>query len=80
MSRTFSQSDVASHNTADSLWVIIDEDVYDLTKFQDEHPGKLPAASRFVLWNQCADVFCYHPGGKKSMLALCYLLDGFSQY
>jgi cytochrome b involved in lipid metabolism len=39
MSKTFSQSDVASHNTGDNLWIIVDEDVYDLTKFQDEHPG-----------------------------------------
>jgi cytochrome b involved in lipid metabolism len=39
MSKTFSQSDVASHNKADNLWIIVDEDVFDLTKFQDEHPG-----------------------------------------
>jgi len=39
MSKTFSTSDVASHNKSDNLYVIIDEDVYDLTKFQDEHPG-----------------------------------------
>jgi cytochrome b involved in lipid metabolism len=30
---------VASHNKGDNLWIIVDEDVYDLTKFQDEHPG-----------------------------------------
>lgn len=41
MSKTFTKDDVASHNKPDSLWVVIDEDVYDLTKFQDEHPGKL---------------------------------------
>lgn len=41
MSKTFSQDDVASHGKGDSLWIIVDEDVYDLTKFQDEHPGKL---------------------------------------
>jgi cytochrome b involved in lipid metabolism len=41
MSKTFSQSDVASHQTSEDLWIIVDEDVYDLTKFQDEHPGKL---------------------------------------
>lgn len=41
MSKAFSQSDVASHNKGDNLWIIVDEDVYDLTKFQDEHPGKL---------------------------------------
>jgi cytochrome b involved in lipid metabolism len=39
MSKSFSASDVASHNKADNLWIIVDEDVYDLTKFQDEHPG-----------------------------------------
>jgi cytochrome b involved in lipid metabolism len=46
MSQTFSQSDVASHNKGDNLWIIVDEDVYDLTKFQDEHPGKTVSLSR----------------------------------
>lgn len=40
MSKTFSASDVASHNKAEDLYIVVDEDVYDLTKFQDEHPGK----------------------------------------
>ena len=39
MSKTFAASDVASHNKPDNLYIIVDEDVYDLTKFQDEHPG-----------------------------------------
>ncbi|KAB8337255.1 hypothetical protein FH972_021557 [Carpinus fangiana] len=39
MSKTFSTSDVSSHNKPDSLYIIVDEDVYDVTKFQDEHPG-----------------------------------------
>lgn len=39
MAQRFSVADVASHNKADNLWLIVDEDVYDLTKFQDEHPG-----------------------------------------
>jgi len=34
MSGTFSKEDVQSHNKADNLWIIVDEDVYDLTKFQ----------------------------------------------
>ncbi|KIW20741.1 hypothetical protein PV08_01319 [Exophiala spinifera] len=42
MSKTFSLADVSSHNKADSLYIVVDEDVYDLTKFQDEHPGKSP--------------------------------------
>lgn len=39
MSKSFSPSDVASHNKPDNLYVIVDQDVYDLTKFQEEHPG-----------------------------------------
>lgn len=39
MSQTFTKDDVASHNKADNLWIIVDEEVYDLTKFQDDHPG-----------------------------------------
>jgi cytochrome b involved in lipid metabolism len=41
MAKTFSKEDVASHSKGDSPWIIIDEDVYDVSKFQDEHPGKL---------------------------------------
>lgn len=39
MSGTFSTSDVQAHSKPDDLWIIVDQDVYDLTKFQDEHPG-----------------------------------------
>lgn len=42
MSQTFSTSDVASHKSTEDLYIIVDEDVYDLTTFQDEHPGKQP--------------------------------------
>jgi len=40
MSKTFSAADVASHNKPDSLYIIVDEDVYDVSTFQDEHPGE----------------------------------------
>lgn len=39
MSKTFSTADVASHNKATDLYLIVDEDVYDLTTFQENHPG-----------------------------------------
>lgn len=39
MSKTFSTADVAQHNKTADLYIVVDEDVYDLTKFQDEHPG-----------------------------------------
>lgn len=49
MSKTFSSADVATHNKANSLYIVVDEDVYDLTTFQDEHPGEsclVPTFSR----------------------------------
>jgi cytochrome b involved in lipid metabolism len=49
MSKTFSKDAVASHNKGDSLWIVIDEDVYDVTKFQDEHPGKFFLLIRALL-------------------------------
>ena len=39
MSKTFTKDDVAAHKSKDDLFIIVDDDVYDLTKFQDEHPG-----------------------------------------
>ncbi|KAF5227589.1 hypothetical protein FOXYS1_16062, partial [Fusarium oxysporum] len=39
MSKVFTTSDVASHNKPGDLYIIVDGDVYDLTKFQDDHPG-----------------------------------------
>lgn len=35
----FSPKEVAQHNTAGDIWVIIDQDVFDLSSFVDEHPG-----------------------------------------
>lgn len=39
MSKVFKAEEVAAHNSAKDLYIIVDEDVYDLTAFQDEHPG-----------------------------------------
>lgn len=36
MSKSFTAADVAKHNKGDDLFIIVDEDVYDLTSFQDE--------------------------------------------
>ena len=40
MSKTFTPADVASHKSADTgMYIIVDNSVYDVTKFVDEHPG-----------------------------------------
>jgi cytochrome b involved in lipid metabolism len=37
--KTFSATEVAQHNKRGDLWVTIDYEVYDLSKFVDLHPG-----------------------------------------
>ena len=39
MSGRFTVEEVAEHNTRDSLWIIIDDDVIDITDYAAVHPG-----------------------------------------
>ncbi|KXX76356.1 Acyl-CoA dehydrogenase [Madurella mycetomatis] len=63
MSKTFTQSDVASHNKADSLWIVVDGDVYDLTKFQDDHPGGKKILQRVAGKDASKQFWKYHNEG-----------------
>lgn len=44
----FDASEVAKHNTEDNCWVIINNEVYDVTKFLDDHPGGKEAIMLFA--------------------------------
>ena len=37
--RTITWEEVKKHNSAESLWVVINGKVYDVTEFAKEHPG-----------------------------------------
>ncbi|KAJ3334550.1 hypothetical protein HDU93_007760 [Gonapodya sp. JEL0774] len=39
MSKSFTTSEVAQHDRDGNAWIIIDGDVYDVSKFAQEHPG-----------------------------------------
>jgi alkylation response protein AidB-like acyl-CoA dehydrogenase len=60
MAKRFSTADVASHNKGDNLWIIVDEDVYDLTKFQDEHPGGKKILQRVAGKDASKQFWKYH--------------------
>ncbi|EEB91892.1 hypothetical protein MPER_09677 [Moniliophthora perniciosa FA553] len=40
---TFTREQVSKHNKREDLWVIIDSNVYDLSKFASLHPGGIAA-------------------------------------
>lgn len=60
MSKTFSTADVASHNSASDLYIIVDQDVYDLTAFQDEHPGGKKILTRVAGKDASKQFWKYH--------------------
>ncbi|TAQ83253.1 hypothetical protein B7494_g8422 [Chlorociboria aeruginascens] len=74
MSKTFSVADVASHKDADSMFIIVDSGVYDVTGKSSPIPeredylraffrGSEREGERFV--NRGAEFVNEHPGGAK---------------
>lgn len=39
MTQLLSSSEVKKHNTRKSLWIVINNEVYDVTSYLNEHPG-----------------------------------------
>jgi len=61
MSKSFSVSDVASHKDADSgMYIIVDENVYDITGFVDEHPGGSKILKRVAGKDATKQFWKYH--------------------
>ncbi|OBT93557.1 hypothetical protein VE01_08366 [Pseudogymnoascus verrucosus] len=63
MSKTFTTADVAAHNSPSDLFIIVDEDVYDLTKFQDDHPGGKKILTRVAGKDASKQFWKYHNAG-----------------
>ncbi|CAD6886769.1 unnamed protein product [Tilletia controversa] len=39
MSKTFKADEVKKHQSEESVWVVVDGGVYDVTEFLEDHPG-----------------------------------------
>ncbi|CAL1283735.1 unnamed protein product [Larinioides sclopetarius] len=37
--KTYTFEEIAEHSTSESAWIVIENNVYDVTKFLEEHPG-----------------------------------------
>ncbi|KIW05728.1 uncharacterized protein PV09_03585 [Verruconis gallopava] len=61
MSKQISAKDVAAHNKQDTgLWIIIDDGVYDVTNFVDEHPGGAKILKRTAGKDATKQFWKYH--------------------
>lgn len=60
MSATFTREEVARHNNADDMWIIVDGDVYDVSKFARLHPGGKEALIDYAGKDATEDFFGLH--------------------
>ncbi|GMH84033.1 hypothetical protein TrVE_jg10249 [Triparma verrucosa] len=76
LNRPLTMSEVSSHNTRSSCWVVVESHVYDITRYIDHHPGGwLPLTN--MAGKDCTDAFAnYHPANiYKDMLPSFYIGD-----
>ncbi|KAK3177588.1 hypothetical protein K4F52_009639 [Lecanicillium sp. MT-2017a] len=61
MSQTFAPSEIAKHKDKENgIWLLIDDNVYDVTNFVDEHPGGARVIQRFAGKNASKAFWKYH--------------------
>ncbi|KAJ5707233.1 cytochrome b5-like heme binding domain-containing protein [Penicillium malachiteum] len=61
MSQSFTPADVATHNNVEKgMYIIIDNTVYDVTKFADEHPGGAKILKRVAGKDASKQFWKYH--------------------
>ncbi|PHH59979.1 hypothetical protein CDD81_2338 [Ophiocordyceps australis] len=61
MSQKFTPAEVSKHKDADNgIWLIVENNVYDVTKFMDEHPGGSRVLQRFAGKNATKAFWKYH--------------------
>ncbi|KAK0638752.1 putative cytochrome b5 protein [Cercophora newfieldiana] len=61
MSKTFTKADVAAHkDEKEGMYIIVDDGVYDITGFLDDHPGGAKILKRFAGKDATKSFWKYH--------------------
>ncbi|CAE7243699.1 BETAA-AD [Symbiodinium natans] len=60
MSASITREEVAKHNKGDDAWIIVDGDVYDVTKFAGVHPGGTQILLEYAGKDATEDFFGLH--------------------
>ncbi|KAH6899921.1 cytochrome b5-like heme/steroid binding domain-containing protein [Thelonectria olida] len=64
MSSQYTTAEVGKHKSeADGFWLIVETDVYDVTKFLEEHPGGAKILKRFSGKDATKAFWKYHNEG-----------------
>ncbi|KAG0636577.1 cytochrome b5-like heme/steroid binding domain-containing protein [Tuber brumale] len=64
MAKTFTLADVSTHkDTENGLYIVIDQGVYDVTNFVDEHPGGAKILKRVAGRDASKQFWKYHNEG-----------------
>jgi len=63
MSKSFTAAEVSQHKSADSMYIIVDSAVYDVTNFVDEHPGGAKILKRVAGKDASKQFWKYHNEG-----------------
>ncbi|KAI9713699.1 MAG: hypothetical protein M1828_001388 [Chrysothrix sp. TS-e1954] len=58
--KSFTTAEVGSHNKGNDLYIIVDQDVYDLSAFQEEHPGGKKILQRVAGKDASKQFWKYH--------------------
>jgi hypothetical protein len=72
--RTYSTCEIARHNTEDSAWLVVGNDVFDVTKFLNQHPGgkeSILRKSGGVV--DCSKDFLFHSKRGRKLWRSCYI-------